>query len=238
MHMRFAPLILAIMLLALALADASTEASAFSRSYLILNDSSTGALETISQNTLFYPPGQYIKSYGEAELAARSRGTDPMILDQSINFNTTSSQHMGTVSTHIRARNLTELDLTMRGIASSGLIKEENLSLVKSESSGLGLACSGEGKYAFYLTGGHNLKLDFGDLPQVYTKTLEPYEFSFQADQLLLDEPADFFDQRVDLIYSVSADYQSSFAGYRLSRSLEDDGIRCRSEMEYGVVSD
>lgn len=73
MHMRFAPLILAIMLLALALADASTEANAFSRSYLILNDSSTGALETISQNTLFYPPGQYMKSYGEAELAARSR---------------------------------------------------------------------------------------------------------------------------------------------------------------------
>lgn len=236
--MRFAPLIVAIMLLALALADASTEASDFSRSYLILNDSSTGALKTISQNTLFYAPGLYIKGYGEAESAARSSGMDSLILDQSINFNTTSSQHTGTVSTHLRARNLTEMDLTVKSIASAGLIKEENLSLVKSQSSGLGLAHPGEGKYAFYLTGGNSLKLDYSDLPHTYTKTLEPYEFSFQADELLLDEPADFFDQRVDLIYSVSADYQSSFAGYRLSRSLEDDGIRCRSEMEYGVVSD
>lgn len=229
--------ILAFVLLVLPLADASTETRAFSRSYLFLNDSSDAVLKTISQNSLFYMPGLYIKGYGEAEMAARSEASDILILEQAINHSTTSSRHLGIVSSHVWGRNLTELDVSLSGIYSTGLYCEGNLSLVKSESSGLGLAYPGEGDYAFFLNGGHYLKLDFSDLPHAYAENILPSEVSFQGDELILDEPADFIDQRVDLIYSLSPDYQSSYRGYSLYRSMEDDGVKCQSEMEYGVVS-
>ena len=150
-HMRFVAIILAIMMLVLPLTDASTKARAFSRSYLILNDSSTGALKSISQNSFFYTPGLYIKGYGEAELRAKSENSDSMILDQVVYFSTIGSQYLGVVSSHIQARNLTDLDVSLQAIASTGILKDENFSLVKSESFGLGQAQPGEEKYAFYL---------------------------------------------------------------------------------------
>lgn len=236
--MRIAVLMAAVMLLVLIEADASSEASAFSRSLLILNESSAASLKTISQNSFFIAPGLYIKGYGEASIAVKSSSQESMILDQSVNFSTMSSQYLGLVSSHIQARNLTDLDMSLLGISSTGSYKEENLSLVKSESSGLGLAHPGEGRYAFYLTGGHHLQLDRSDLPLVNTKNLSPYEFRFKGDELRFDEPVDLFDQRIDLFFGLSPDYQSSYAGYSLSRSFEDDGTRCQSEMEYGVVKD
>ena len=231
-------LLMAAMMYILVLADASTEGTAFSKSYLILNDSSTGSLKTISQNSLYYMPGLYVKGYGEAELTAKSQDRNLMVLEQTIKFTTLSNQYVGVISSHVKGRNLSELNVSLLGITSTGILKEENLSQVKSESSGLGLGYPGEGEYIFFLTGGHFLKLDFDDLPNTYTKTLHPYEFSFAGDELMLDDPASYIDQKVDLICSVSPDYQSSYSGYMLSRSVEDNGIRCKSEMEYGVVSE
>ena len=228
----------AVILLVLFQADASTEAWAFSRSRLMLNDSSATSLKTISQNSFFYAPGLFIKGYGEAESAVKSIRPEFMILEQSVNYSIVSSRYLGMVSTHIQAKNLTELDVSLLGISSAGLLKEQNLSLVRSESSGLGMAYPGEGRYAFYLTGGYYLQLDGSDLPFLTSKTLSPYEFSFKGDELRFDEPVDLLDQRIDLFFGLSPDYQSSFAGYSLSRSFEDDGTRCLSEMEYGVIND
>jgi len=235
--MRIAVLMAAAMMLVLVQADASTEAWALSRAYLILNDSSAASLKTISQNSFFYAPGLFVKGYGEAESAVRSSSPESMILDQSVNFSILNSHYLGMVSTHIQARNLTEMDVSLLGISSAGLLKEENLSLVRSESSALGMAYPGEGRYAFYLTGGHYLQLDGSDLPLINTKTPYPYEFRFKGDKLRFEEPVDLLDQRIDLLFGLSPDYQSSYAGYSLSRSLEDDGTRCLSEMEYGVIN-
>jgi len=231
-------LMAAVMLLVLIQADASSEARAFSRSYLILNESSAASLKTISQNSFFYPPGIYVKGYGEVSSSVKSSSQESMILDQSINFSTMSSQYLGMVSSHIQARNLTELDVSLLGISSIGLHGVENISLVKSESSGLGLAYPGEGGYAFLLTGGHYLHLDRSDLPPTYTKNLFPYQFRFKGDELRFEEPVDLFDQRINLFFGLSSDYQSSYAGFSLSRFFEDDGTRCQSEMEYGVEND
>ncbi len=236
--MKIAALIAAVMLLVIIEADASSEASASTRSLLILNESSAASLKTISQNSFFYAPGLYVKGYGEASSSAKSSNPGSMILDQSLNFSTMSSQYLGLVSSRIRARNLTELDVSLLGISSTGLYREENLSLVRSESSGLGLAYPGEGRYAFYLTGGHHLQLNCSDPPLINANNLSPYGFRFKGDELRFDEPVDLFDQRIDLFFGLSADLQSSYAGYSLFRSFEDDGTRCQSEMEYGVVGD
>lgn len=229
-------LIAAMMLLSLTQADASSGALAFSRSYLSLNDTSTASLKSISQNTFYYYPGLYVKGYGEAESAVKSSNAESMIIEQSANFSTISSQHLGMVSSHIQARNLTGLDVSLLGISSAGLQEENNLSLIRSESSSLAMAYPGEGRFAFFLTGGHYLELDFCDLPFISAQTLPAYEFGFRGDELRLDEPLEVFDQRIDLFFALSPDYQSSHAGYSLSRSVENDGIRCQSEMEYGVV--
>lgn len=229
-------LIAAMMLLSLTQADASSGALAFSRSYLSLNDTSTASLKSISQSTFFYYPGLYVKGYGEAESAVKSSNAESMIIEQSANFSTISSQHLGMVSSHIQARNLTGLDVSLLGISSAGLQEENNLSLIRSESSSLAMAYPGEGRFAFFLTGGHYLELDFCDLPFISAQTLPAYEFGFRGDELRLDEPLEVFDQRIDLFFALSPDYQSSHAGYSLSRSVENDGIRCQSEMEYGVV--
>jgi hypothetical protein len=236
--MRIAALIAAVMLLVIIEADASSEASAFTRSLLILNESSAASLKTISQNSFSYAPGLYVKGYGEASSSAKSSNPGSTIIDQSLNFSTMSSQYLGLVSSRILTRNLTELDVSLLGISSAGLYREENLSLVRSESSGLGLAYPGEGRYAFLLTGGHHLQLDPRDQLLINANNLSPYEFRFKGDELRFDEPVDLFDQRTDLFFSLSADLQSSYAGYSLSRSFEDDGTRSRSDMEYGVVAD
>ncbi|MBN1236595.1 MAG: hypothetical protein JW999_11210 [Methanotrichaceae archaeon] len=234
------PAIILVVVLAIIpiLGNASTEAGAFTRSYLICNESNSSAIRTFSQNSFLFMPGLYINGYGEADIKVKSEDLGLMILDQTINFSNDNSQYSGIVTSHVLGRNLTELNVSISAVTSTGLSKEENLSLIRSQSTGLGLADPGNGSYEFYLTGGHYLILDSSDIPLVYRRPLQPYEFSFQADDTALDEPADFIDQKVDLIYSVSPDYEQSYTGYDFSRTLQDGDITCQSNMEYGWVSD
>ncbi|MDD4162556.1 MAG: hypothetical protein PHW87_08765 [Methanothrix sp.] len=235
--MRFVIILIVVLAIIPSLGDASTETMAFTRSYLICNDSDSSAIKTFSQNSFFLMPGLDIKGYGEAEMKVKSEDSGLMILDQFINFSNDNSQYSGVVSSHVKGRNLSELDMTVSGRTSTGVCKEENISEVRSQSSGLGLANSGDGGYMFFLIGGHYLNLDSRDIPRIYTRELQPYEFSFTADDLKLDEPVDYLDQSVSLVYSISPDYEASYTGYDFSRTLEDNGIVCQSKMSYGRVS-
>jgi hypothetical protein len=228
---------LAAILMTTALADASIQAGATTKSYLLINDTDNGALRTISQNSFFYMPGLCVKGYGEADMNVTSEDIGLMILDQTINFSTDNSGYHGMVTSHVRGRNLSELNVSMSAFTSTGIGRIEELNQVKSESSGLGIADPGIGRDIFILSGGHYLILNTTDMPLTYNKPLQPYEFSFEADDLTLDEPVDYLDQQVELTYSVSPDYEMSYMGYDFARTIEKSGITCQSKMQYGMVS-
>jgi hypothetical protein len=216
------------------LAEASSDAEAFTNSHLISYGSDFSALRTISNNLIATPDLDF-QSFGEINTDLEMSGGTSEI-EQSLYFSaekTDGFSGYGSMSHSFTANNALYADSKMKCGGLSTVANSYDWTKVESTATGLTIALPGTLDYELSLTGGYDTRTTATAIPIPLWMTEEVTGFSvtFDPDDLEFDRPADFISQNTDIDFRV-AENDLAYYGYDFERELEVGDISCRADMQ------
>ncbi len=206
-------LVIAALCMLIPLAEASSDAEAFTNSHLISYGSDFSVLRTISSN-LITTPDLNFQSFGEINTELRQSGGNSEI-EQELYFSAEKEAAFsgyGSLSHSFSGENVLFMDSKMKCSGLSTVARSSDFTKVESTSTGLTIALPGTNDYELSLSGGHNTKSTATTIPVPLWTTEEVKEFSvvFDEDPLDFDVPAKI-SQDVDVDFLV---YENDLAFY------------------------
>ncbi len=216
------------------LADAASDAEAFTKSNLISYGSDFSVLRTFTNN-LVSTPDLNFQSFGEVNTELTTVGGDSTI-EQSLYFSaekTADFASYGSLSHSFTAENAIHADAKMTCSGYSAVTNSYEWTTVESTATGLTIALPGTEDYELSLTGGYNTKTNTGTIPIPLWMIEEVKEFTLTFDYIDLDwdEPVDNLHENAVVDFVVLENDLASY-NYDFERDISEGDTSCEVDME------
>jgi hypothetical protein len=216
------------------LAEAYSDAQAFTNSHLISYGSDFSILRTVSDNSITTADLDF-DSFGEVSTELETEGGDGEI-EQTLFFSAERAAGFSgyaSLSHSVSGTGVLSMNSNMACSGQSSTAPSSDQSQVVSQSYGLTMAAPGTDDYTLSLSGGYETKTNGAVMPVPEWMTEDPKEFSVSLEHCSLDfeHPADFLSQDVDLDFIVRGNEVAVY-DYGLQRTLEMGDAACQVDME------
>ncbi len=216
------------------MAEAYSDAQAFTNSHLISYGSDFSILRTVSDNSITTADLNF-DSFGEVSTELETEGGNGEI-EQSLFFSAERAAGFNgyaSLSHSVSGTDVLSMESRMACGGGSSTSPSSDRTHVESQSYGLTMAAPGTDDYALSLTGGHETKTNGALVPVPEWMTEEPKEYSVSLEPCSLDfeYPADFLSQDVDLDFLVRENDVAMY-DYDFERMLEVGDVACQVDMQ------
>jgi hypothetical protein len=226
-------LLLGLVLIALIqFAEASSESSAITFSFLSANESDSSTQSTISEHS-FATPDLEVSTKSEIETdLGLVQGTSEIKQGLSLSTNNTEGfEAIGVMGYTFNATNVVSIDRKMK---STGVFQELNSPQsagMQSESMSMGLIDPESNDYKFALFGNYNVTntASMQPDPSFAPEDAKVFSISLESSPLLLEEPADFVQESANLKYWVEP--EDIDIQYHSARDMVIGDTTCHSDV-------